>query len=187
MRLNPRQEEQSWASLNSQIAFLSNSRVQNDRMTLEQFESLVQPTQFLEYLRKTMPMTEAQLDMVTAMHETMWRRLNALEVFYKGGQRAVDEFNKSTLTGIEKTKANTIAKAGQGRGGGGGGGGNTPSAKRRMRPARGGDPPGNSYAATAPTQQPVGQAFQSPRPQQGPKCEKCHRFGHKTENCLRPG
>jgi hypothetical protein len=41
-------------------------------MTLEQFESLVQPTQFLEYLQKTMPMTEAQLDMVTAMHETMW-------------------------------------------------------------------------------------------------------------------
>jgi hypothetical protein len=49
MRLNPQQEEQRWASLNSQIAFLSNSRVQNDRMTLEQFESLVQPTQFLEY------------------------------------------------------------------------------------------------------------------------------------------
>jgi hypothetical protein len=60
--------------------------------------------------------------------------LNALDVFYKGGQRAVDEFNKSTLTGIEKTKANAIAKAGQGRGGGGGGG-NTPSAKRRMRRA----------------------------------------------------
>jgi uncharacterized iron-regulated protein len=59
-------------------------------------------------------MTEAQLDMVTAMHETMWRRLNALEVFYKGGQRAVDEFNKSTLTGIEKTKANAIRRQARG-------------------------------------------------------------------------
>jgi uncharacterized iron-regulated protein len=59
-------------------------------------------------------MSEAQLNMITAMHETMWRRLNTLEVFFRGGQRAVDEFNKSTLTSIEKTKAIAIAKAGQG-------------------------------------------------------------------------
>jgi hypothetical protein len=157
MRLNRRQEEQRWASLNSQIAFLLNSRVQNHRMTFEQFESLVQTTQFLKYLRKTMPMTEAQLDMVTAMHERMWQPLNVLEVFFKGVQRAVNEFNKSTLTGIKKTMANAITKAGQGCGGSGG---NTLSAKRRIRRAGGGGgPPGPSYAATAPTQQPGGQAL----------------------------
>jgi hypothetical protein len=59
---------------------------------LEQFEALVQPIQFLDYIRKTMPMSETHLNMVTSMHETMMRRLNALEVLYKGGQRAVDKF-----------------------------------------------------------------------------------------------
>jgi hypothetical protein len=66
MRLNPRQEEQRWSALNAQIAVLSLAKVAADQTTLEQFESLVQPTQFLEYLRKTMPMSEAQLDMITA-------------------------------------------------------------------------------------------------------------------------
>jgi hypothetical protein len=32
----------------------------------------------------------------------MMRRLNALEVLHKGGQRAVDEFMSSSLTGMEK-------------------------------------------------------------------------------------
>jgi hypothetical protein len=33
---------------------------------------LVQPTQFIKLLRKTMPMTEAQLDMFTTMHNSMF-------------------------------------------------------------------------------------------------------------------
>jgi uncharacterized iron-regulated protein len=37
-------------------------------------------------------MSEAQLDTVTAMHEAMFHRLNALEMLHKGGQQAVDEF-----------------------------------------------------------------------------------------------
>jgi hypothetical protein len=45
------------------------------------------------------------------MHETMMRRLNALDVFYKGGQRAVEEFMKLSLTGIERSKANAPYKA----------------------------------------------------------------------------
>jgi hypothetical protein len=98
MRLNPRHDEQRWAVLNSQIAVLAGSKVNTDKMMLEQLESLVQPTQFLEYLRKTMPMSEDQLDMITTMHETMMRRLNGLEVLHKGGQRAVDEFMSSFLT-----------------------------------------------------------------------------------------
>jgi hypothetical protein len=71
MRLNPRHDKQRWAVLNSQIAVLSGSKVNADKMMLEQLESLVQPTQFLEYLRKTMPMSEDQLNMITTMHETM--------------------------------------------------------------------------------------------------------------------
>jgi hypothetical protein len=78
---------------------------------LDQFESLVQPIQFLEQFGRLMPMTEIQLDMLTNMHETMMRRLNALDVFYKGGQRAVDKFMKSSLTGIERSKANALYKA----------------------------------------------------------------------------
>jgi hypothetical protein len=111
MRLNPRQDQQRWAALNAQLAVLSSSRVYQDRTNLEQLESLVQPTQFLEHLRKTMPMSEAQLDMVSTMLETMTRRLNALEVLFKGGQKAVDEFMSSTMTGIEKLKSSAILKA----------------------------------------------------------------------------
>jgi hypothetical protein len=48
--------------------------------------------------------------MLTNMHETMMRRLNALDVFYKEGQRAVDKFMKSSLTGIERSKANALYK-----------------------------------------------------------------------------
>jgi hypothetical protein len=105
MRLNPRHDEQRWAVLNSQIAVLAGSKLNTDKMMLEQLDLLVQPTQFLEYLRKTMPMSEDQLDMITTMHDTMIQRLNALEVLHKGGQRAVDEFMSSSLTGMEKLKS----------------------------------------------------------------------------------
>jgi hypothetical protein len=162
MRLNPRQEEQRWSALNARIAVLSSTKVAADRTTLEQFELLVQPTQFLEYLRKTMPMSEAQLNMITAMHETLWRRLNALEVFFRGGQRAVDEFNKSTLTGIEKTKAIAIAKAGQG---GRNGQGGQPPGKCRRR--SGGGQSGTGFSALQATQQAsTGANSNAPRQQQ---------------------
>jgi hypothetical protein len=90
---------------------LAASKNQPESIMLEQFESLVQPTQFLEFIQKTVPLSDANLDMVTSMHETMLRRLNALEVLYKGGLRAVDNFNYSTLTGMERKKANAILKA----------------------------------------------------------------------------
>jgi hypothetical protein len=78
MRLNQRKYEQRWGLLNVTITVLAASKTTPDRMMLKQFEALVQPTQFLEYLRKTMPMTESQLDMITTMHEVMFRRPNAL-------------------------------------------------------------------------------------------------------------
>jgi hypothetical protein len=119
MTLNPQHDEQRCSELNPMIVVLSASRVFTDGTMLEQFEALVQPTQFLEFLRKTMPMSEAHLDMITSMHETMMRRLNALEVLYKGGQRAVDEFTSSSLTGMEKLKASAVAKAKMGNDQGG--------------------------------------------------------------------
>jgi hypothetical protein len=84
---NLRQDEQRWSGLNSQIAVLSASRVAVDKTTLEQLELLVQPTQFLERLRKTMPMSEAQLDLVTTMHDMMIRRLNALDVLLEAANK----------------------------------------------------------------------------------------------------
>jgi copper oxidase (laccase) domain-containing protein len=110
MQCNLRQNDQRWAGLISIIAVLGISREQRDRQILEQFESLVQPTQFLEYLCKTMPMSEAQLDIVTTMHDTLQHRLNALEVLFKGGQPAVDEFMSSWLTWMDKLKASAVAK-----------------------------------------------------------------------------
>jgi hypothetical protein len=74
-----------------------------------------------------MPMTEAQLDMFTTMHNSMFRRLNASEMLHKGGQRAVDEFTASGLHGLEKRKANALQKAKRANpnnGGGGSGNGN---------------------------------------------------------------
>jgi hypothetical protein len=85
MRSSVREEEQRWSVLNSQMAVLTVSKTTPDRMMLNQLEALVHPTQFLEHLRKTMPMSESQLDMVTAMHEAMFCRLNALEMLHKGG------------------------------------------------------------------------------------------------------
>jgi hypothetical protein len=72
MRLNQREEDQRWAVLNGTMAVLASAKTTNEKMMLEQFEALVQPMQVLEHLRKTMPMTEAQLDMVTTMHESMF-------------------------------------------------------------------------------------------------------------------
>jgi hypothetical protein len=88
MRLNAREEEQRWNILNSTMAVLSTSRKTKDRLTLEQFQSLVQPTQFLEQVRRTWPMSETQLDGVTSVHEMMLRRLDGLDVCHKGGQKA---------------------------------------------------------------------------------------------------
>jgi uncharacterized membrane protein YgcG len=153
-------------------------------MMLEQLESLVQPTQFLEYLRKTMPMSEDQLDMIKTMHDTMMRRLNALEVLHKGGQKAVDEFMSSSLTGMEKLKSAAISKAKRSsynfngparkrnrRGGGGGGG-------------RGG---GGGGSASGGGQSHGGnQNSGGPRPS-GIQCKNCKCFGHKTADCTSQG
>jgi uncharacterized membrane protein YgcG len=166
-------------------------------MMLEQFEALVQPTQFLEHLRKTMPMTEAQLDMITVMHEALFLCLNALEMLNKGGQRAEDEFNASGLHGLEKRKANALAKAkrtdfasGGGGGGGGSGRGGGPSPRRRARRSGGGGGASSSFGNPAPTATHMpGQAFIAPRQQQqqGTKCGKCSRFGHRTKDCFSKG
>jgi hypothetical protein len=67
------------------------------------------------------------------MHETMIRRLHALEVLHKGGQRAVDAFMSGTLTGMEKQKAAAIEKAKRGNNGGG-----SNSRKRSRRGGGGG-------------------------------------------------
>jgi hypothetical protein len=186
MRLNPRQDQQRWAALNAQLAVLSSSRVYQDRTNLEQLESLVQPTQFLEHLRKTMPMSEAQLDMVSTMLETMTRRLNSLEVLFKGGQKAVDEFMSSTMTGIEKLKSTAISKAKRssdnsngpprkrGRRGGGGGGGGALTSGGGPQTGSGNQGGGQNFGG--------GNFNGSPRPP-GIQCGKCKRFGHKTENC----
>jgi hypothetical protein len=191
MRLNHREDDQRWALLNSTIAVLSASKTTPDRMMLEQFEALVQPRQFLEHVGKMMPMNEAQLDMITVMHEALFRRLNALEMLYKGGQRAVAEFNASGLVGLEKRKANPLAKAkrndfsgGGGKGGDGGGGALYP---RRQVRRSGGGKPSSSFGNLTPTAtHSPGQAFNAPRQQQqqGTKCGKCSRFGHRTEDCF---
>jgi hypothetical protein len=194
MRLNQREDDQRWALLNSTMAVLSASKTTQDRMMLEQFEALVQPTQFLEHLRKTMPMTEAQLNMITVMHEALFCRLNALEMLYKGVQRAVDEFNASGLVGLVKRKANVLTKAKRndfsGGGGGGSGGGGGPSPRRRARRSGGGGGASSSFGNPAPTATHTpGQAFNSPRQQQqqGTKCGKCSRFGHRTKDCFNKG
>jgi hypothetical protein len=135
MKLNPREDDQRWGAINAAMAVLVSSKTTPDRMILKQYEALVQPTQFIELLRKTMPMTEAQLDMFTSMHNSMLRRLNALEMLHKSGQRAVDEFTASGLQGLEKRKANALQKAKRANpnDGGGGGGGNGNQARRRAR------------------------------------------------------
>jgi uncharacterized membrane protein YgcG len=187
MTLNPRHDEQRWSVLNSMIAVLLASRVVTDRKMLEQFEALVQPTQFLEFLRKTMPMSETHLDMITSMHETMMRRLNALEVLYKGGQRAVDEFTSSSLTGMEKLKASAVAKVKKGNDQGG-----TPNRKRQCRGNGGGGGAGGGGSGPQASGFGSGSGYggqnpNAPRSGNGFKCEKCNRLGHKTADCYSKG
>jgi hypothetical protein len=187
MKLNPREDDQRWGAIKAAMAVLAASKTTPDRMMLEQYEALVQPTQFIELLRKTMPMTEAQLDMFTTMHDSMFRRLNALEMLHKGGQRAVDEFTASGLHGLEKRKANALQKAKRANPNDGSGGGNGNQARRRARRAGGGYAGFSGNPAPSSTQTP-GQAFSAPRqkqqqPQQGLKCGKCHKMGHRTEDC----
>jgi hypothetical protein len=189
MALNPQQDQQRWAALNAQLAVSSSSPVYQDRTNLEQLESLVQPTQFLEHLRKTMPMSEAQLDMVSTMLETMTQCLNALEVLFKGRQKAVDEFMSSTMTGIEKLKSSAISKAKrssdnsngpprkQGRRGGGGGRGGGGLLTSGGGPQTGGGNQGGRQNFGG------GQNFNGPPRPPGIQCGKCKRFGHKTDNC----
>jgi hypothetical protein len=175
LRQNQRQDEQRWSVLNSTIAVLSASRTISDRTMLEQFQSLVQPTQFLEHMRRTMPMSETHLDMVTTMHETMTQRLNALDVLYKGGQTAVDEYMSLTATGVDKKKSMAIAKGKRAQPtGGGGGGGNF---RKRARRGTGGQNQPPAAAAGG------GGSQQQPFQKTGLKCGKCNRFGHKTEDC----
>jgi hypothetical protein len=180
MCLNPCHDKQRWSVFNSRIAVLTASRLATDRAMLDQFESLVQPIQFLEQFRRTMPKTEIQLDMLTSMHETMMRRLNALDVFYKGGQRAVDEFMKSSLTGIERSEANALykAKSTQPQG--------NPNNRKRGRHS------GSGPAATAKSgrggavvQQQHQGGYGPPR--NGVKYPKCNCFGHKAEECTSRG
>jgi hypothetical protein len=75
--------------------------------------------------------------MVTTMHDIMIRCLNALDVLFKDGQKVMDEFMSSTLTGMEKLESVALQKSKrawdssgpsrkrsrQGAGGGGGGSG----------------------------------------------------------------
>jgi hypothetical protein len=138
MKLNPREDDQRWGAINAAMADLASSKTTPDRMMLEQYKALVQPTQFIELLRKTMPMTEAQLDMFTTMHDSMFQRLNALEMLHKGGHRAVDEFTASGLHGLEKRKANALQKAKRANpNDSGGGGDNSNQARRRAQRAGG--------------------------------------------------
>jgi hypothetical protein len=85
MKLNPREDDQRWGAIQAAMDVLASSKTTPDRMMLEQYEALVQPTQFIELLRKTMLMTEAQLDMFTNMHDSMFRRLNAFCIFWEPG------------------------------------------------------------------------------------------------------
>jgi hypothetical protein len=85
MKSNPREDDQRWGAINAAMAVLASSKTTPDRMMLEQYQALVQPTQFIELLRKTMPMTEAQLDMFTTTHDSMFRRLNAFCIFWEPG------------------------------------------------------------------------------------------------------
>jgi hypothetical protein len=72
MKLNPREDDQRWGAINAAMAMLASSQTTPDRMMLEQYEALVQPTQFIELLPKTMTMSEAHLDMFTTMHDSMF-------------------------------------------------------------------------------------------------------------------
>jgi hypothetical protein len=131
--------------------------------------------------------------MVTTMHETMIRRLQALEVLHKGGQRAVDAFMSGTLTGMEKQKAEAIKKVKRGNDGGnsrkrsrsggnggvGGAGGGDGTALAPGGGSLSGGGGGGGYQGGRNFQ--GNQNFNARPP--GIKCDKCNCFGHKTEDC----
>jgi uncharacterized membrane protein YgcG len=189
--MNAREEEQRWNILNSTMAVLSTSRETKDRSTLEQFQSLVQPTQFLEQVRRTWPMSEAQLDAVTSVHEMMMRRLDALDVLHKGGQKAVDEFMGMTLTGMERKKALAIAKGKKSEVWSNGINANNGPSRKRARRGGGGSAGsggevivGGGASGSGGGGQQNAQSFQG-GPRQGLVCSKCKGFEHKTEDCCR--
>jgi hypothetical protein len=119
------------------------------------------------------------------MHETMMRRLNSLEVLYKGGQKAVDEFTSSSLTGMEKLKAAAVAKAKKSSKGCGGGGGNN---RKRQRRGNGGGGVAGGGGSTNQTSGAGGSFGGGNAPRagngggNGPTCAKCKRYGHKIED-----
>jgi hypothetical protein len=104
-------------------------------------------------------------------------------MLHKGGQRAVNEFTASRLHGLEKRKANALQKAKRANPNNGG---NSNQARRRARRAGGGYAGFSGNPAPSSTQTP-GQVFSAPRQQQqqpqGLKCGKCHKMGHRTEDC----
>jgi hypothetical protein len=118
-------------------------------------------------------------------HNMMIRQLNALEVLFRGGQRAVDEFMSSTLTDMEKLKLVAISKAKRGAdgnggpprkrnrlGGGGGGGGGGPGGGSGG-PGGGGGGGGQSYAFGGSS---AGRGGQNNGPRPGMKCKKMESF-----------
>lgn len=103
-------------------------------------------------------------------------------MLYKGGQKAVDEYTSSQLTGDEMKKHKAIIKACGGQGQSTTSGGNQASRKRQQR--SGGGLPQTGGAAC--TTQAMGQPFQQCQGQgqgQGLKCGKCNWIGHKTADC----
>jgi hypothetical protein len=50
MKLSQREDDQRWGAINAAMAVLASSKTTPDRMMLEQYEGLVQPTQFIEQL-----------------------------------------------------------------------------------------------------------------------------------------
>jgi hypothetical protein len=98
MRLNAGEEEQRWNILNSTMAVLSTSCETKDRSTLEQFQSLVQPTQFLEKVRRTWPMSETQLDTVMSVHKMMLRMFES--------RRCLQSCDKATSSYISPVRMN---------------------------------------------------------------------------------
>jgi hypothetical protein len=73
------------------------------------------------------------------MQDVMYLRLNTLEVLFKGGQQAVNEFTNSILVGDDKKKSAALFMAKSKDG---------PSTKKRARCEGGGGPPTKVQATT---------------------------------------
>jgi uncharacterized membrane protein YgcG len=126
--------------------------------------------------------SESRLDMVTTMHNLMIRRLNALDVLFKGGQKAVDEFMSSTLTGMEKLKSAALQKSKRAwdssgpskkrsrQGGGGSSGASSGGLSGGGQYQGGGNQGGGQHSGNGPCNA-------------GIQCGKCRKFGHKTKDC----